>query len=82
MSAHRDHQTGSSGAERGPALAEQVPSPWLTLAEAAAHLKVSQSWLERSDCPRTIVGRMRRFYRPDIDRWRIGHLSHRPSDAA
>lgn len=51
-------------------------SPYMTLQQASDYLKVSPSWLERSDCPRLLLGRLRRYHRPTLDQWALARLSH------
>jgi hypothetical protein len=68
---------------RPPALREEPrASPFLTLDEAAAYLRVSASYLERSDCPRILLGRRRLFHVEHLERWALAHLSHEIGDAA
>src|SRR5688572_20458777 len=68
---------------RTPALGkklEPASSPFLLLSEAAAYLRVSPAWLERSDCPRVMLGRRRVYHVGELERFALSRLSHRVDD--
>jgi hypothetical protein len=46
------------------------------LAEAAVFLKMSESWLERSDAPRIQFGRSVRFLKSELLEYAKAHLTH------
>lgn len=47
-----------------------------TVSEAAKHLRVSPSWLSRSDCPRVRFGtKMVRYPRTELLEWFASHLN-------
>ena len=49
----------------------------LTLGEASSLLKVSGSWLRRSDCPRIrFSAKLVRYSRLQIEAWFIARLTH------
>jgi hypothetical protein len=53
--------------------------PWLTLAELAAHLKVSERWLKyriKEGMPSALIGNRRKFRASETERWleKEGHL--------
>jgi predicted DNA-binding transcriptional regulator AlpA len=48
----------------------------LDLAEAADFLRMSSSWIERSDVPRVKLGRSVRYLRSELLAYARAHLSH------
>ena len=57
------------------------PAKWLRLEDAAKYLTVSASWLDRSDCPRSRLGRRVIYYRDELDAFALAHMTHRVSHA-
>lgn len=55
-------------------------SPFMPLADAAAYLTVSASWLDRSDCPRIRFGRRVVYDRQQLEAFARAHLTHRVGD--
>ena len=47
-----------------------------TLAEAAAYLCMSQSWVRRSDVPVVVLGRARRYDPAEVEAFARGRLTH------
>lgn len=65
---------------RTPVLGKNLPrvaSPFLLLSEAAEFLRVSPAWLERSDCPRVMLGRRRTYHVGELEAFALARLSHR-----
>lgn len=59
-------ETQASGEERGA----------FTTDEAAAYIRMSPRWLEKSDVPRVRLGRCVRFLRADLDAYLAARRTH------
>lgn len=56
-------------------MADATEDPILTLDEAAALLKVSPEWLQRSTCPRARIGGKVRWDRDTCLAWVRSHIT-------
>lgn len=50
-------------------------TPFLTLDEAAAYLRMSPRWLEASDCPRIKLGRRVLWDRVELEKFARAHAT-------